>query len=107
MAKISLFSEIFANFSDALKRAEPWLDRVTLIASGGLRDGIDMAKSVILGDSLCGLAAPFLRPATESADAVVDVIERLRREFITAMFLLGMPDVAALRNNRALIVEER
>ncbi|MBT00352.1 MAG: type 2 isopentenyl-diphosphate Delta-isomerase [Oceanospirillaceae bacterium] len=91
----------------ALKRAEPWLDRVTLIASGGLRDGIDMAKSVILGASLCGLAAPFLRPATESADAVVDVIERLRREFITAMFLLGMPDVAALRNNRALIVEER
>ncbi|WP_027852820.1 type 2 isopentenyl-diphosphate Delta-isomerase [Marinobacterium litorale] len=91
----------------ALKRAEPWLDRVTLIASGGLRDGIDMAKSVILGASLCGLAAPFLRPATESADAVVDVIERLRREFITAMFLLGMPDVATLRNNRALIVEER
>lgn len=91
----------------ALKRAEPWLERATLIASGGLRDGIDMAKSVILGASLCGMAAPFLRPATQSVEAVVEVIERLRREFVTAMFLLGMPDVATLRNNRALIVDER
>ncbi|GGB83006.1 isopentenyl-diphosphate delta-isomerase [Marinobacterium zhoushanense] len=91
----------------ALMRAEPWLERATLIASGGLRDGIDMAKSVILGASLCGMAAPFLRPASQSVDAVIEVIERLRREFVTAMFLLGMPDVAAMRNNRALIVEER
>lgn len=91
----------------ALQRAQPWLDRIELIASGGLRDGIDMAKSVILGASLCGMAAPFLGPATESADAVVTVIEKLRREFTTAMFLLGTPDIATLRANRALIVEER
>jgi len=91
----------------ALKQAEPFLDRATLIASGGLRDGIDMAKSVILGASLCGMAAPLLQPAMESAEAVVAVIERLRREFITAMFLLGTPDLAALFRNTALIVEER
>ncbi len=91
----------------ALQRAEPWIGRATLIASGGLRDGIDMAKSVILGASLCGLAAPFLAPARESADAVVAAIEQLRREFTTAMFLLGMPDIASMHNNRALIVEER
>ena len=91
----------------ALKRAQGWSERATLIASGGLRDGIDMAKSVILGASLCGMAAPFLRPASESVEAVVEAIERLRREFLTAMFLLGTPDVASLRNNQALIVEER
>jgi len=91
----------------ALQQAEPYLDRAVLIASGGLRDGIDMAKSVILGASLCGMAAPLLQPAMESAEAVVDVIERLRREFVTAMFLLGTPDMAALFRNRALIVQER
>ncbi|SEG52140.1 type 2 isopentenyl-diphosphate Delta-isomerase [Marinobacterium lutimaris] len=91
----------------ALERAEPWQDRVKLIASGGLRDGLDMAKSVILGASLCGLAAPFLRPATESTEAVIVEIERLKREFVTAMFLLGVADVASLRNNRALILDER
>lgn len=91
----------------ALQQAEPWLERVNLIASGGLRDGLDMAKSVILGASLCGLAAPFLHPAAESTEAVIAVIERLKREFVTAMFLLGVPDVASLRNNRSLILNER
>lgn len=91
----------------ALQLAEPFLDRATLIASGGLRDGIDMVKSVIMGASLCGMAAPLLQPAMESAEAVVDAIERLRREFVTAMFLLGMPSVAALFRNRTLIVQER
>jgi isopentenyl-diphosphate delta-isomerase len=91
----------------ALQQAEPYLDRAVLIASGGIRDGIDMVKSVILGASLCGMAAPLLRPAMESAEAVVDAIERIRREFVTAMFLLGTPDVAALFRNRTLIVQER
>ncbi|NVK39986.1 MAG: type 2 isopentenyl-diphosphate Delta-isomerase [Oceanospirillaceae bacterium] len=91
----------------ALRLAQPFADRATLIASGGLRDGIDMAKSVILGASLCGLAAPFLRPAMDSADAVVKVIEQLRRDFTIAMFLLGTPDIASLFKNQALILEER
>ncbi|WP_379907942.1 type 2 isopentenyl-diphosphate Delta-isomerase [Marinobacterium aestuariivivens] len=91
----------------ALRLAEPFGDRATLIASGGLRDGIDMVKSVILGASLCGLAAPFLRPAMDSADAVVTVIEQLRREFTIAMFLLGTPDIASLFRNQALVLEER
>ncbi len=91
----------------ALRQAEPFLDSATLIASGGIRDGIDMAKSVILGASLCGVAAPLLQPAMESADAVVAAIEKLRREFVTAMFLLGIPNTAALFRNKALIVEER
>ncbi|WP_027859428.1 type 2 isopentenyl-diphosphate Delta-isomerase [Marinobacterium jannaschii] len=90
----------------ALKMADPYHDRATLIASGGLRDGIDMAKSVILGASLCGMATPFLAPAMESAEAVVAVIERIRREFVTAMFLLGARDVSSLFRNRTLILEE-
>lgn len=66
-----------------------------------------MVKSVILGASLCGMAAPFLKPAMDSADSVVRVIEQRRREFTTAMFLLGMPDVNSLFMNRALILGER
>lgn len=88
----------------ALQQLEPYRARVTLIASGGLRSGIDMAKSVILGASLCGLAAPFLQAAMESAEAVVARIEQLRREYITTLFLLGMPDTAALFGNKALMV---
>lgn len=91
----------------ALQLAKPYRDQATFIASGGVRDGIDMVKSVILGASLCGVAAPLLKPAMESAEAVITAIERLRREYVTAMFLLGMPDMASLFGNDALILDER
>lgn len=91
----------------ALKLANPYLGSATIVASGGLRDGIDMVKSVILGASLCGMAAPLLKPAMESVEAVVTEIEKIKTEFRTAMFLLGARDVAALFNNRAHILEER
>ncbi|WP_315984105.1 alpha-hydroxy-acid oxidizing protein [Aliamphritea spongicola] len=90
----------------ALRLAEPYQQQADFIASGGLRDGIDMIKSVILGASICGMATPFLKPAMESADAVVQVIEQIRREFTTAMFLLGMSDINSVYMNRALILSE-
>jgi isopentenyl-diphosphate delta-isomerase len=88
----------------ALKMLNPYINEATLISSGGLRNGIDMIKSVILGASICGLAAPFLKPAMESTEAVVFEIEKLRREFNTAMFLLGMKDIKSLFNNQSLII---
>ena len=88
----------------ALKMLNPHINEATLISSGGLRNGIDMLKSVILGASICGLAAPFLKPAMESTEAVVFEIEKLRREFNTAMFLLGMKDIKSLFNNQSLIL---
>ncbi len=91
----------------ALKMANPYLGRATLVSSGGLRDGIDMVKSVILGASICGMAAPLLKPAMESSEAVVAEIEKIKTEFRTAMFLLGARDVAALFNNPAHILEAR
>lgn len=77
----------------------------TLIASGGIRNGIDMAKAVILGASLCGVAAPLLAPAQQSVEKVVEVILKLQQEFTTAMFLLGMSDCKTMRNNRALLIK--
>ncbi|MCS6772090.1 MAG: type 2 isopentenyl-diphosphate Delta-isomerase [Kiritimatiellae bacterium] len=78
---------------------------VTLIASGGLRSGLDMAKAMVLGASLCGLAAPFLQPALKSAEAVEEEIERLRREFRIALFLLGVRSPAELIGHLEYIFE--
>lgn len=92
---------------EALQDAHTYLttaDRnATLIASGGIRNGIDMAKSLILGADLCGVAAPLLKAAQISQDAVVAVIQKYQREFQTTMFLLGCKDTASLRGNTALI----
>lgn len=89
---------------EALRTSRPYRDRVYLIASGGIRTGIDMAKAVLLGARLCGVAAPLLPAAKESTEAVINRIEVFRREFKTAMFLLGCADCNALRNNDALII---
>ncbi len=95
---------------EALLEAQKYLynsttcsDDITLIASGGLKTGIDIAKSVIMGASVGGLAAPLLKPAMTSVDATIEAIEKLHREFRTAMFLLGVADVKTLTNNHTLI----
>lgn len=89
----------------ALRALAPYRDRVTLIASGGIRSGLDMARAVVLGASLCGLARPFLNPAMESAEAVRAVIQKLKREFVTAMFLLGADRVEKIQGREELILK--
>jgi isopentenyl-diphosphate delta-isomerase len=88
----------------ALMALKDYRDRITLIASGGVRSGIDMVKAMILGASLCGIASPFLKPAVESADKVVEMINTLKREFTTAMFLLGMKNTQDLFGNEGLLL---
>jgi isopentenyl-diphosphate delta-isomerase len=70
---------------------------VTLIASGGIRDGIDVAKSIALGADLAGLAYPFLKAATDSSDAVEVLGRRVVRELRICMFCLGVRTVGELK----------
>ncbi len=60
-----------------------------LIASGGIRTGIDIAKALALGADLGGMALPLLRPACESQDALFAVIESIHQQILVAMFLSG------------------
>lgn len=88
----------------ALRALQKFQDKIQLISSGGVRNGIDMLKSVILGAQVCGVAAPFLKPASESAEEVIKVIERLKREFRLAMFLCGLKNIEKARNNSDLFL---
>jgi isopentenyl-diphosphate delta-isomerase len=82
--------------------------QIPLIASGGLRTGLDVAKCVALGASAGAVASPVLRAAVESAAAATALLGRLVREFKLAMFCTGSarpPDLArALRST--LVSEE-
>ncbi len=78
-----------------VKRVAPPLP---ILASGGLRDGIDVAKCVALGASVGGMAGPLLKAANASEEKVVEVIHELAREIRIAMFACGAKDIAQLQN---------
>jgi isopentenyl-diphosphate delta-isomerase len=70
---------------------------LNLIGSGGVRDGLDIARCLRLGASISALAQPFLAPALDSAEAVIDKITILKEQLSWAMFLTGSKDLEALK----------
>lgn len=69
----------------------------TIIASGGIRTGEDIAKSIALGATAAGMALPLLRTAAVSAEALHQLIMRLRDELATLMFCTGSRTIEELR----------
>ncbi|NCS76145.1 MAG: type 2 isopentenyl-diphosphate Delta-isomerase [Microcystis aeruginosa K13-07] len=75
---------------------------IPLIASGGLKNGLDLAKSIALGADLGGLARPFLIAAIESEAAVDELVKFLIAEIEIVLFCTGNPNLSALKNSGAL-----
>jgi isopentenyl-diphosphate delta-isomerase len=73
-----------------------------IIASGGLRDGIDVAKCIALGAQLGGLAGPFLKAAAHSAEATHDLVRELTAQLRIAMFVAGACDIPTLQHTPLL-----
>lgn len=69
-----------------------------VIVSGGIRDGVQIAKAIALGATACGVAGPLLGPATKSDVAVTEVIEVLITQLRVAMFAAGAADMPALQH---------
>lgn len=73
-----------------------------LIASGGIRDGIDVAKAIALGADLAGIAGPFLRASVIGEDAVEDLAREIILTLRVAMFATGTATLEELRNTPRL-----
>ncbi|MFW5741666.1 MAG: type 2 isopentenyl-diphosphate Delta-isomerase [Spirochaetota bacterium] len=70
-----------------------------ILASGGVRTGMDVAKSLALGAQAAGLALPFVRAVVDGGyETGLAFAERLRSALRAAMTLTGSPDVASLRS---------
>ncbi|MGC9332555.1 MAG: type 2 isopentenyl-diphosphate Delta-isomerase [Anaerolineae bacterium] len=96
----------FANWGiptdEALVEVRAALPGMPVIASGGLRGGMDLAKALALGADLGGMAGPFLKAADTSAQAVVDLVSEVADVLQTVMFSLGITGVEALKGSPAL-----
>lgn len=68
-----------------------------IIASGGIRTGEDIAKSLALGAAAAGMALPLLRAASVSVQALEGLLLRLRDELATVMFCTGSRTIEELR----------
>ncbi len=83
--------------ADSLRYVREAVPGLPVFASGGLRDGVDIAKCIALGADLGGMAGPFLQAAVQSVDAVNKLIWELSTQLRVAMFAAGAADIAALK----------
>jgi isopentenyl-diphosphate delta-isomerase len=75
-----------------------------IIATGGIRTGLDAAKAIALGASLVGVARPLLVAALEGEDAVCSWIESFLDELRTVMFLTGARIPSELGRTRPIVI---
>lgn len=90
--RAKLFFEWGIPTADSLAECVPAVN-IPIIASGGIRNGMEIVKALAMGADLAGMALPLLKPAVTSMQRVVDEIERLKKEMIDTMFLIGAKQI--------------
>ena len=86
--------------SEAILNVQSVDQHLKVIASGGLRSGIDIAKCLALGADLGGMASPFLKTAVISVEKTVDEINLAAQEIKICMFGTGASNLNSFKNNR-------
>jgi len=76
--------------SNAIKNVREISGEIPVIASGGLRNGVEISKCIALGANLGGLASPFLKAAKVSAEKTVDSLSVIMTEIRICMFGSGV-----------------
>jgi isopentenyl-diphosphate delta-isomerase len=75
-----------------------------LIASGGLKTGIDVAKCLALGANMAGMAGTFLKAANESPETALNVMKMILRQLQIAMFACGTKNLSELDEQKIIKV---
>jgi isopentenyl-diphosphate Delta-isomerase len=77
--------------------------KTPIIASGGLRNGLEVAKCIALGADMCAMAYPFLLAAAQSLDNLFEYMNLLLAELKSTMFLLGSKNIEMLKRSRYIL----
>jgi isopentenyl-diphosphate delta-isomerase len=81
--------------ADSILRVRRAAPDLMVFASGGLKDGLDIAKCIALGATLGGMAGHFLRAAAHSTERVLEAMKLSQRQLQVTMFAAG---IAGLRH---------
>ena len=91
--RLSQVAAAFRNWgiptAESIQNVRQSAPQMTVFASGGLKDGIDIAKCIALGANLGGMAGPFLKVAATALEDVIDFTYVLMREIQICMFASG------------------
>jgi len=74
-----------------------------IIATGGIRSGLEIAKSLALGADVCSAALPFVKPAMRGAEEVEKVLEIMAEELRVTMFLCGCSNIEELKRAEIIV----
>ena len=77
------------NTADSILNVKKVAPEMTIFASGGLKNGLDIAKSIALGATLGGMAGQFLKDAMVSTEKVVEMIELTKKQIEVTFFSNG------------------
>ncbi len=80
--------------------------KLPLISTGGVRSGLDIARALALGATLVGMGFPFLKAASQSYEAVCELLESVVAELKVAMQLSGASSITQLREVDVVVTGE-
>jgi len=90
-------AESILNVKRALYNAKHAVPGVLIFASGGIKDGLDIAKCIALGATLGGMAGQFLKAAAASTEQAVEMMRLTKRQIEVTMFAAGVGSLESLK----------
>lgn len=104
-------AEAFNNWGlptkDCIVSVRGKLPNATIVASGGMKTGLDAAKAITIGADVVGFARTLLQAATESVDEVLRVMEQIEFELKMSMFGIGVASLSELKDTKRVSVMGR
>jgi isopentenyl-diphosphate delta-isomerase len=83
--------------SDSILNVKKAIPDITIFASGGIKDGLDIAKCIALGATLGGMAGQFLKAAADSTEKAVEMMKQTKRQIEVTMFAAGVEKLEGLK----------
>jgi isopentenyl-diphosphate Delta-isomerase len=88
--------------ADSILNVKKVVPQMTVFASGGIKDGLDIAKCVALGATLGGMAGQFLKAAAVSTENTVETMQLVKRQIEVTMFAAGAGILESLRDGKLI-----